>query len=119
MNIKSTILNAVAILTVAIVPAYAQGDVTTRNATSAWGGGYITGPASNPLSFLNGDSYRTLSSESPYLLPDFAPVSLANAQLPRWISFASEERFRFEGYHDSGSSSTITIHTCSTACAIR
>jgi len=102
MKIKNIILSSAAVLTLAIVPACAQDDVTTRNAASAWAGSYITGPASNPLSFLNGDSYRTTASESPYLLPDFAPVTLANQQLPAWISFAAEERFRFEGYHDSG-----------------
>src|ERR1700722_3246962 len=37
----------------------AQDDVTTQNAASAYDGGYITGPASNPLSFLNGPAYRT------------------------------------------------------------
>jgi len=86
----------------AAIPARAQDDVTTRNAASAYGGNYITGPASNPLSFLNGDAYRTFNSTSPYLLPDFAPASLLDEQLPNWISFAWEERFRYEGYHDSG-----------------
>ena len=89
-------------MTVAIFPAFAQDDVTTRNGASAYGGGYITGPASNPLSFLNGDAYRTFNSISHYPLPDFDPVSVAGEQLPVWISFAAEERFRFEGYHDSG-----------------
>jgi hypothetical protein len=80
----------------------AQDDVTTQSASSAYGGGYITGPASNPLSFLNGPAYRTTASTSPYDLPDFAPASLLDRQLPSWIWFGSEERFRYEGYHNSG-----------------
>jgi hypothetical protein len=84
------------------VPAFAQDDVTTQHATSAYTGGYITGPASNPLSFLNGPAYRTFGSSAPYDFPDFAPASLLNQQLPKWISFGWEERFRYEGYHNSG-----------------
>jgi hypothetical protein len=79
-------------------PAFAQDDVTTQHAASAYGGGYITGPASNPLSFLNGPAYRTFGSSEPYDFPDFAPASLLNRQLPNWISFGWEERFRYEGY---------------------
>jgi len=82
-------------------PAAAQDDATTHNAASAYGGGYITGPASNPLSFLNGPAYRTTGSTAPYDLPDLAPASLLNEQLPPWISFGWEERLRYEGYHDS------------------
>src|ERR1700744_2734519 len=84
------------------MPAWPQDDVTTQHAASSYAGGYITGPASNPLSFLNGPSYRTFGSAAPYLLPDLAPASLLNRELPRWISFGWEERFRYEGYHDSG-----------------
>src|ERR1700734_3480557 len=84
------------------IPVEAQDDVTTQNAASAYGGGYITGPASNPLSFLNGPAYRTFGSTSPYLLPDLAPASMLNRQLPKWISFGWEERLRYEGYHNSG-----------------
>jgi hypothetical protein len=83
-------------------PSFAQDDVTTRNASSGYNGAWITGPASNPLSFLNGNAYRTFASQSPYVLPDFRPASLLNEQLPHWISFGVEERFRYEGYHDSG-----------------
>jgi hypothetical protein len=83
-------------------PASAQDDVTTQNAASAYGGGYITGPASNPLSFLNGPAYRTTASATPYDVPDFAPASLVGQQLPGWIWFGWEERFRYEGYHNSG-----------------
>jgi hypothetical protein len=43
-------------------PASAQDDVTTRTGRARYGGGYITGPASNPLSFLNGPAYRTFGS---------------------------------------------------------
>src|SRR5580700_443029 len=80
----------------------AQDDVTTQHATSAYNGGYITGPASNPLSFLNGPAYRTTASTAPYDLPDFAPATLLDKQLPPWIWFGWEERFRYEGYHNSG-----------------
>jgi Alginate export len=83
-------------------PAIAQDDVTTQHATSAYAGGYITGPASNPLSFINGPAYRTFGSNTPYDFPDLAPASLLSQQLPKWISFASEERFRYEGYHNGG-----------------
>jgi len=44
----------------------AQDDVTTQNASSALGGGWITGPASNPLSFLNGPVNRTYGSTLPF-----------------------------------------------------
>ena len=83
-------------------PLAAQDDVTTHNAASAYGGGYITGPASNPLSFLNGPAYRTFTSTAPYDLPDFRPASDLDEHLPAWISFGVEERLRYEGYHDSG-----------------
>jgi hypothetical protein len=35
-------------------------------------------------------------------LPDLAPASLLDQQLPKWISFGLEERFRYEGYHNGG-----------------
>jgi hypothetical protein len=82
--------------------AFAQDDVTIQHAASSYAGGYITGPASNPLSFLNGPAYRTTGSTAPYDFPDITPASLLNRQLPKWISFAWEERFRYEGYHNSG-----------------
>src|SRR5579859_6521382 len=91
----------VSLLTFA-VPAFAQDDVTTQHAASAYAGGYITGPASNPLSFLNGPAYRTFGSTAPYDFPDIAPASRLNRELPKWISFGWEERFRYEGYHNSG-----------------
>src|ERR1035438_2887326 len=80
--------------------AQAQDDVTTQNAASGYNGAYITGPASNPLSFLNGPAYRTFGTVAPYDLPDLAPASLVNRELPKWISFGWEERFRYEGYHN-------------------
>ena len=82
MQPRRTTLAATTLLAVALIPANAQDDVTTRNAASAYGGGFITGPASNPLSFLNGDAYRTFGSDSPYPLPDFNPASLLDEQLP-------------------------------------
>lgn len=85
-----------------VIPLLAQDDITTQNGSSAYGGAFITGPSSNPLSFLNGPAYRTTSSTAPYDLPDFAPATLLNRQLPKWIAFGWEERLRYEGYHDSG-----------------
>lgn len=80
-------------------PLEAQDDVTTHNGSSALNGGWITGPASNPLSFLNGPAYRTFGSKLPYDFPDFRPVDELDSRLPRWLRFEAEERFRFEGYN--------------------
>jgi hypothetical protein len=85
------------LLSAGSVPVFAQDDVTTQNGSSGYNGGWITGPASNPLSFLNGPAFRTNGQKTPYDFPDFAPMSALNAQLPMWISFAWEERFRAEG----------------------
>ncbi len=82
-------------------PMMAQDDITTRNGSSGYAGGWITGPASNPLSFLNGPAYRTFGQATPYDLPDFAPATLLDKQLPNWISFGWEERLRYEGYHNN------------------
>ncbi len=83
-------------------PLAAQDDVSTRNGSSAYGGGFITGPASNPLSLLNGPAYRTFGSKAPYDLPDFRPAYILNEKLPFWIWFGLEERLRLEGYQDGG-----------------
>jgi len=80
----------------------AQDDITTQNGSSAYAGSYITGPASNPLSFLNGPAYRTFAKGTPYDLPDFRPAHDLNEKLPKWIWFGWEERLRYEGYHDGG-----------------
>src|ERR1700733_8273504 len=82
------------------IPALAQDDVTTQHGASAYAGGYITGPASNPLSFLNGPAYRTFGTTDPYDFPDLAPARLLDSELPKWISFGWEERLRYEGYHN-------------------
>jgi hypothetical protein len=79
-------------------PATAQDDITTQNAASGPDGAFITGPASNPLSFLNGSAYRTFGSTAPYDFRDFHPVSILNTRLPAWIAFEAEERLRFEAY---------------------
>jgi len=79
----------------------AQDDVTTQNASSALDGGWITGPASNPLSFLNGPANRTYGSTLPYDFPDSHPAADVDAHLPRWIRFEAEERFRVEGYQNA------------------
>src|SRR6202012_3611202 len=83
-----------------VFPAAAQDDGPTRNAASGYGA-FITGPASNPVSFVNGLAYRTFGSQAPYLLPDFRPASQLNKELPRWIFFGVEERFRSEGFHNN------------------
>lgn len=85
----------------AALPAFSQDDVTTRNATSAMYGAWITGPASNPLSHLNGPAFRTDASTEPYDFHDFAPVTDLDETLPRWIHVQAEERFRFEGYDNN------------------
>ena len=82
------------------IPAIAQDDVTTQHASSGPDGAWITGPASNPLSFLNGPAYRTFASSAPYPVRDFRPVSLLNRALPAWIGFEAENRLRFEGYRN-------------------
>src|SRR5580658_8560510 len=84
-------------LSSAIIPLLAQDDVTTQNGSSGYNGSFITGPASNPLSFLNGPAYRTTGQNTPYDFPDFAPMTALDKQLPQWISFGLEERFRAEG----------------------
>ena len=84
----------------AVIPVMAQDDVTTQSGSSGYNGAFITGPASNPLSFLNGPAYRTFGQTTPYDFPDFAPMRELDQQLPRWIQFGWEERFRYEGYHD-------------------
>ena len=94
------------------LPAAAQDDATTQNAASGYNGAWITGPASNPLSFLNGPAYRTTGQKTPYDFPDFAPVTELDRQLPPWIGFGLEERFRWEGMHKprfQGSITTTTI----------
>jgi Alginate export len=80
---------------------HAQDDVTTQNGTSALDGGWITGPASNPLSFLNGPVNRTYGSKLPYDFPDFRPASNLDTHLPNWLNFEAEERLRYEGYDDA------------------
>jgi hypothetical protein len=95
-------IGALMVYAMAVSPVMAQDDVTTQNASSGYGGAWITGPASNPLSFLNGPAYRTFGQRTPYDVPDFAPARMLDQRLPSWISFGWEERFRYEGYHNSG-----------------
>ena len=75
----------------------AQDDVTTQNGSSGYNGAWITGPASNPLSFLNGPAYRTTGQNTPYDFPRFRSHDRARRQLPPWIGFGLEERFRCGG----------------------
>ena len=85
----------------AVLPMAAQDDLTTRNATSGYNGRYITGPASNPLSFLNGAAARTTANPAPYDFHDFAPASYVDDKLPHWLDVQAEERFRYEAYDNS------------------
>src|SRR5580704_8628523 len=78
------------------LPAAAQDDATTQNGSSGYNGSYITGPASNPLSFLNGPAYRTTGENTPYDFHDFAPMTALDHKLPPWIGFGLEERLRWE-----------------------
>jgi hypothetical protein len=80
----------------------AQDDLTTQNASSALNGGWITGPASNPLSLLNGPVNRTYGSRQPYDFPDVHPATDLDTHLPKWLRFEATERLRFEGYENSG-----------------
>ena len=83
------------------LPLAAQDDITTQNATSGYNGAFITGPASNPLSFLNGAAWRTTGNPAPYDFHDFAPATYLDAKLPNWIDLQAEERFRYEAYDNS------------------
>lgn len=76
--------------------ALAQDDVTTRNAANAYGGGFIAGPAANPLSFLNGPAFRTFGSRTPYVMRDTRPAGTLNERLPSWIALGLEARLRWE-----------------------
>ncbi len=78
-------------------PLLAQDDATTQNGSSGYNGSWITGPASNPLSFLNGPAFRTTGRNTPYDFLDFAPMTGLDQQLPAWLAFGLEERFRAEG----------------------
>jgi hypothetical protein len=85
----------------AALPLAAQDDITTQNGTSGYNGVFITGPSSNPLSFLNGAAGRTTGNPAPYDFQDFAPATYVDGKLPNWIDVQAEERFRFEAYDNS------------------
>jgi hypothetical protein len=90
------------LLLILATPATAQDDITTHSGPSGFEGSWITGPASNPLSFLNGPGARSSGPDSTYDFHDFSPIGDLNRQIPRWLRFGLEERFRFEGYGGSG-----------------
>jgi hypothetical protein len=83
------------------LPLAAQDDITTQNATSGYNGVFLTGPASNPLSFLNGAAGRTTGNPAPYDFHDFAPMTDLDARLPKWVDLQAEERFRYEAYDNN------------------
>ena len=85
----------------AVLPLAAQDDITTQHGASGYSGAFLTGPASNPLSFLNGPAWRTTGNPAPYDFHDFAPFTDLDAKLPKWIDLQGEERFRYEGYDNS------------------
>jgi hypothetical protein len=82
-------------------PLAAQDDKTTQYGASGYNGAFITGPASNPLSFLNGAAFRTTANPAPYDVHDFAPMTDLDATLPDWIHLSAEERFRYEAYDNN------------------
>ena len=84
-----------------VLPLAAQDDITTQSGSSAYNGAFITGPASNPLSFLNGAAFRTTSNPAPYDFHDVAPFTDLDSKLPKWIDFQGEERFRYEAYDNN------------------
>ena len=83
------------------LPLIAQDDITTQNATSGYNGVFVTGPASNPLSFLNGAAARTTGNPASYDFHDFAPATYLDAKLPHWVDVQAEERFRYEAYDNN------------------
>jgi hypothetical protein len=85
----------------------AQDDITTQNAASGYNGAFITGPASNPLSFLNGAAFRTTGNPAPYDFHDFAPLTYLDAKLPKWVDLQAEERFRYESYENNNFKANI------------
>jgi alginate export protein len=79
----------------------AQDDITTQNAASGYNGAFITGPSSNPLSFLNGAAFRTTGNPARYDFHDFAPATYFDQKLPHWVDVQAEERFRYEAYDNN------------------
>jgi hypothetical protein len=79
------------LLAAGAVPAFAQYDkVAAMGSDSS-----LTpkgGPASSPA----------VETGVPYDLPDLRPTGMLNDQLPKWLQFGLEERFRWEGTHNSG-----------------
>jgi len=82
-------------------PLAAQDDISTQHGSSGFNGVFLTGPASNPLSFLNGPALRTTGNPAPYDFHDFAPATYVDAKLPQWIDLTAEERFRYEAYDNN------------------
>jgi hypothetical protein len=83
------------------LPLAAQDDVTTQHGASGYSGGFLTGPANNPLSYLNGPAWRTTGNPARYDFHDFAPLTQLDSKLPKWIDLQGEERFRYEAYDNN------------------
>jgi hypothetical protein len=94
-------ISAVLFLLALGLPLVAQDDITTQHGASGYNGAFITGPSSNPLSFLNGAAFRTTGNPAPYDFHDFAPASYLDEHLPNWIDVQAEERFRYEAYDNN------------------
>src|SRR3984957_4652597 len=97
LNFRRLMASTMLLISAGFLPVFSQDDGTTQNGSTGYNGAWITGPASNPLSFLNGPAYRTTGQNTPYDFPDFAPMTALDQMLPSWISFGLEERFRAEG----------------------
>src|ERR1700689_2740701 len=101
LQFRPLLVSTLLLISAGILPAFAQDDVTPQNGASGYNGAWVTGPAANPLSFLNGAAWRTTGNPAPYDFPDFAPVTYVDRRLPNWIDVQAEERFRYEGYRNN------------------
>ena len=85
----------------AVLPLVAQDDIATQHGASGFSGVFLTGPANNPLSYLNGPAWRTTGNPAPYDFHDVAPFTDLDSKLPKWIDLQGEERFRYEAYDNN------------------
>ena len=86
-----------------LLPVRAQDDATMRIGLSGYDGTWMAGPAIYPMSVLNGPTSRMSGPDfSSYDFRNFSALGGLDDQLPRWLQFGLDERFRFEGYSGSG-----------------
>ena len=62
----------------------------------------VTRTGIEPAEFSEWAGGPQLRFHLPYDVPDFRPVADLDGRLPRWLRFEAEERFRYEGYENSG-----------------